>query len=163
MRSKESVRLGHIRNVTFTNVSCRAENGILLYGSTQSALESTTLNNPRLEFVGSSLNDVAGGKGDLLGALEAKTDLFAHNIPTFLTEHVDGLTINDFKLGWHRPHAIFLTHDIKAGHFQHLCVACFTGTGNPNNATVRLVVLRNSTAAVDRFRAGVRRTRVQKR
>ena len=155
IRGKEGVRLGHIKNVTFTNVRCKAENGILLYGTDESALVDSTFNNLKLEFVDSPLNDVAGGNADLRGALETKTNLFARNIPTFLAEHVDELIINDFKLSWTRPPATFFIHDIKASHFQCLYITRFTGSGNTNNAAVHLVVLRNNTAVVDRSRADV--------
>ncbi|MGI4886924.1 MAG: glycoside hydrolase family 28 protein [Janthinobacterium lividum] len=164
VRGKANVKLGHVRNVTFTNVSCRAENGILLYGSAESALEDITFNNLKLEFVDSSLNDVAGGNVDLRGALVPKTSLFARDIPAFLAEHVNGLAINDFKLDWNNPRAPFLTHGIEANRFQGLRIAHFTGTGAPNNAAARPVVLRDGTAAtVDRPKADVQRTRVRKR
>jgi polygalacturonase len=164
VRGKENVQLGHIRNVTFTNVSCRSENGILLYGSTESPLEDVTFNNLKLEFVDSPLNDVAGGNVDLRGALGPQTSLFARDIPAFLAEHTNGLTINEFKLDWTRPRATFLTHGIEANHFQRLRIAHFTGGGAPNNAAAHPVVLSDGTAAaVDRPKADVRSTHVGKR
>ncbi len=150
IRGKEGVKLGRIKNVTFTNVSCKAENGILLYGTDESALEDITFNNLKLEFTDSPLNDVAGGNVDLRGNLDPKFGLFARDIPAFLAEHVNGLTINDFKLEWTKPRATFLTNGIEVNHFQNVRIANFTGTGAPGNPTARPVVLSDGTnAAVD--------------
>ncbi|WP_161599487.1 glycoside hydrolase family 28 protein [Hymenobacter nivis] len=164
VRGKENVRLGHIRNVTFTNVSCRAENGILLYGSAESPLQDITFNNLKLEFVDSPLNDVAGGNVDLRGALGAPTSLFARDIPAFLAEHVHGLILTDFKLDWTKPRATFLTNGVEVNHFKNVRIGHFVGTGAPNNLTARPVVLRDGTAAtVDRPKADVQRRDVRSR
>ncbi len=162
IRGKANVKLGKIKNVTFTNVSCKAENGILLYGTAESALEDITFNNLKLEFVDSPLNDVAGGNVDLRGNLDPKFGLFARDIPGLLAEHVKGLTINGFKLEWTNPRAGFLTNGIEVNHFRNVRITNFTGTGAPNNPTARPVVLSDGTAAtVDRPKPDVRRTGVR--
>ena len=150
IRGKEGVRLGHIKNVTFTNVSCKAENGILLYGTDESVLEDITFNGLKMEFADSPLNDVAGGNVDLRGNSDPKFGLFARDITAFLAEHVNGLTINDFKVEWTDPRASFLTNGIEINHFKNVRIANFTGTGAPNNPAARPVVLSDGTnAAVD--------------
>ncbi len=147
IRGKEGVKLGRIKNVTFTNVSCKAENGILLYGTAESPLEDITFNNLKMEFTDSPLNSVAGGNVDLRGNSDPKFGLFARDIPAFLAEHVNGLAIDDFKLEWTNPRAGFLTNGIEVNHFQNVRIANFTGTGAPNNPAARPVVLSDGTAA----------------
>ena len=162
IRGKDNVKLGHIKNVTFTNVSCRAENGILLYGTEESALEDITFNGLKLEFADSPLNDVAGGNVDLRGNSDPRFGLFARDIPAFLAEHVNGLIINDFKLDWTNPRASFLTNGIEINHFKNVRVDHFVGTGAPNNPAARPVVLSDGTnAAVDLGKGQVVRKNVR--
>ncbi|HEX8504726.1 MAG TPA: glycosyl hydrolase family 28 protein [Hymenobacter sp.] len=158
IRGKDKVTLGKIKNVTFNNVTCKAENGILLYGTAESALEDITFNGLRLEFADSPLNDVAGGNVDLRGNSDPKFGLFARDIPAFLAEHVNGLTINDFKLEWTNPRAPFLTHGIETHHVTGLRVHHFTGTGAPNNPKAAAVALKNSPdAVVDRSKKDIKK------
>ena len=162
IRGKENVKLGHIKNVTFTNVSCRAENGILLYGTAESELEDITFNGLKLELTDSPLNGVAGGNVDLRGNSDPKFSLFARDIPGLLAEHVNGLTISDFKLDWTDSRAPFLSNGIEVNHFQNLRIVHFQGSGAPGNPAARPVLLSDGTGAtVDRASKDVRRVGVR--
>ena len=133
VRGKPGVKLGEIKHVTFNNIICRGENGILLYGSKESVLQDISFDHIRFEFTDSKLNDVAGGNIDLRGCLDIKQGLFKSNIPGFLAEYVDGLAIRDFKLTWANPRMPWLTNGIEVDHFKDLTIAEFKGTGAPNN------------------------------
>lgn len=157
IRGKDKVKLGHIKNVTFNNVSCQAENGILLYGTEESPLEDITFNNLKLDFTDSPLNEVAGGNVDLRGNSDPKFGLFARDIPAFLAQYVKGLTINDLKLEWINPRAPFLTHGLEADHVTGLQVRHFTGTASPTNPNASAVLLKDSPGAVvDRSKKDIR-------
>ncbi|MFP4260266.1 MAG: glycoside hydrolase family 28 protein [Opitutales bacterium] len=52
--SKDDEIVGRIRNVLFTNIFCRSENGIFLYGSAADRIENVTFDNVRLEIYSES-------------------------------------------------------------------------------------------------------------
>jgi polygalacturonase len=100
VRGKEDVKLGSIRNVSFRNIQCRAENGILLFGSKESHLEQLTLENITLQLINSPLNAVAGGNIDLRGCLDPREQLFSSEIPAVDAQWVDGLSIKGVHVNW---------------------------------------------------------------
>jgi polygalacturonase len=143
IRGKAGVKLGQIKHVTFTNIICKGENGMLLYGTEESVLEDITFDHIRFEFTDSKLNDVAGGNIDLRGTLLTKTGLFKSEIPGFLADHVNGLFINDFQLTWTNPRMTWLTNGIEVDHFKNVNITNFNGTGAPNNPNTYPVVVKN--------------------
>ncbi|WP_375418264.1 glycoside hydrolase family 28 protein [uncultured Hymenobacter sp.] len=148
IRGKENVKLGRIKNLKFNNITCRGENGILLYGTPESVIEDVTFSGLTFEVLPSKLNDVAGGNVDLRGVIGAKNQIFARDIPAFLAEHVKNLTINDFKLDWGSARAPFLTNGLEVNRFDNLRISNFRGTGAPGNAQARPILLQDGRGAV---------------
>ena len=144
----KSVKLGQIRNVQFNNITCRGENGIILYGTDESVIQDVSFNNVRFEFVDSPLNAVAGGNVDLRGNLDPHYGLFARDIPGLLAEHVAGLTIRDFTLDWSNARALFLSNGIEVSNFRNLRLSGFQGTAAPGRPGAKPVLLRNGSGAV---------------
>ena len=144
----KSVKLGRIKNVRFSNITCQGENGILLYGTAESPLEDVEFHNLTFDFVDSPLNAVAGGNVDLRGNLDPKFGLFARDIPGFLAEHVNGLTVDNFKLNWVGAKASFLSNGLEVNNFNNLRVRDFQGTGAPGNSKAKPMVLKDGTGAV---------------
>lgn len=134
IRGKENVKLGKIKNVKFDNVTCKGENGILIYGTKESVIENVTFNNLTFELADSKLNDVAGGNIDLRGCLGEKTQLFQRDIPGFLAENVNGLTIENFRLEWTGTRMPFFTNGIEVNNFKDLNIKNFMGTASPINS-----------------------------
>ena len=133
IRGKENVKLGQIKHVSFTNIVCKGENGMLLYGTNESILQDISFNHIRFEFTDSKLNEVAGGNIDLRGTLRLQDGLFKSDIPGFLAQYIDGLSINDFQLTWDNPRMPWLTNGIEVSNFKDLKIINFKGSGAPNN------------------------------
>lgn len=141
----ETEKLGFIKNVTFSNVNCKAENGILIYGSEESRIQDIKFKNVTFEFIDSKLNDVAGGNIDLRGCLDEKQQLFARDIPGIYGQYVDGLSIEDFKLTWTGTRMPYFTNGIEINNFNDLRIDHFKGTGSPINKNAVPVLLENGT------------------
>jgi len=148
IRGKENVKLGRIRNVRFDNITCRGENGILIYGTPESMIEDLSFRHVTFDFVDSPLNAVAGGNVDLRGVIGEKNQLFARAIPGVLAQYVNGLVIDDFELRWLNPTASFLSHGFEADQVAGLRVSDFRGTAAPTNAQAQPIFLQNSPDAV---------------
>ncbi len=132
VRGKENVKLGQIRHVLFSNIICKGENGMLVYGSDESLIEDVAFNHVRFELTGSKLNEVAGGNVDLRGASVEKP-LFARDIPAMLVQYVKGLRIDDFQLTWTGATMPFFTNGIELNHFENVHISNYKGTGSPAN------------------------------
>ncbi|MGE5518416.1 MAG: glycoside hydrolase family 28 protein [Candidatus Dadabacteria bacterium] len=131
-RGKENLTLGKIKNVRFTNINCRGENGLLLMGSDESIIEDVAFNGIRLDLVDSKLNEVAGGNVDLRGVLGPYNGLIKRDIPGLLVEYAKNVTVNDFTLNWTNTHQPYFTHGIEANHFANLNVTKFNGYASPS-------------------------------
>jgi hypothetical protein len=143
VRGKADVTLGQIKHVTFTNIICKGENGMLLYSSDESTLKDISFDHIRFELTDSKLNDVAGGNIDLRGALRLQDGIFKSDIPGLLAHNIDGLYINDFQLEWTNPRMPWLTNGIEIDQFKDLRITDFKGTGSPVNPKAYPVVLKN--------------------
>ncbi|MDI1304274.1 MAG: glycosyl hydrolase family 28 protein [bacterium] len=141
----ETEKLGVIKNVTFNNVNCKAENGILVYGSEESRLQNINFKNVTFDFIDSKLNDVAGGNIDLRGCLDEKQQLFQRDIPGIYGQYVDNLTIEDFKLTWTGTRMPYFTNGIEINNFNDVRIANFKGSGSPINKMAVPVLLENGT------------------
>lgn len=148
IRGKENVPLGRIKNVRFDNITCRGENGILVYGTSESVIEDLSFRHVTFDFTDSPLNAVAGGNVDLRGNFDPQFGLFARDIPGVLVQYVNGLTLEDFTLRWVNPKSTFLTYALETDHVTGLRVARFQGAAAPTNAKLPAFSLQNSPDAV---------------
>jgi polygalacturonase len=142
VRGKDSVKLGTIKNVKFNNITCRGENGILIYGTKESIIKNITFHNLTFELIDSKLNDVAGGNIDLRGCL-GDHQLFQRDLPAFFAQQVSGLTIENFRLEWTATRMPFFTHGIEVIDFNDLLIKNFKGTASPINPKAFTISLVN--------------------
>ncbi|MEO8819435.1 MAG: glycosyl hydrolase family 28 protein [Ginsengibacter sp.] len=143
IRGKENVKLGQIKNVIFSHIICKGENGILVYGTDESIISDVEFNDITFDFVNSKLNNVAGGNIDLRGVMGVQNGLFKSDIPGFLAKDVKNLTIHNFKLNWINPQMPYLTNGIQVEKFDGLKITDFNGTGAPNNPNTFPVEVKN--------------------
>ncbi len=147
VRGNDSVKLGKIKNVKFDNITCKGENGFLLFGSDESIIENVTFRDVTFELVDSRLNEVAGGNIDLRGCSGEKNKLFQRDIPAFYAQYVNGLTIENFRLEWTGTRMPYFTHGIEVAHFKDLRINNFKGTASPINAKAFSIFLENGMQA----------------
>jgi hypothetical protein len=133
IRGKENVKLGQIKHVMFSNIICKGENGILLYGSDESIIEDISFDHIRFELTDSKLNELSGGNIDLRGCMRPNEQLFKRDIPGLLAQYVNGLRINDFVLIWTNTRMNFFTHGFELNHFKNVKVTDFNGSASPIN------------------------------
>ncbi len=156
IRGKEGVKLGTISNVQFSNITCKGENGMLVYGSDETAIEHISFDNIRFELVDSKLNDVAGGNIDLRGVLDPKAGLFQRDIPALLIEHAHDVSINHFTLEWTRTRMPFFTHGIEADRVNGLKILHFDGSASPVNRTAYRVYVHHGAGFETNNQEGVK-------
>jgi polygalacturonase len=154
VRGKAGVKLGQIKHVTFDNIVCKGENGMLLWGTDESVLHDIYFNHIRFELTDSKLNDIAGGNIDMRGTLYVKDGLFKSEIPGLLARDIDGLVINDFQLQWTNPRMPWLTNGIEVDHFKNVRITNFEGTGAPNNPGAYPVALNDGENFQSDLKAG---------
>jgi hypothetical protein len=132
---------GRLKNVTFRDIICQSENGILLYGSPESMLENIRFENIHFRFLNSKLNKFAGGNIDLRGCFDRQKSLYSHDIPGLFAQYVKDLTINDFTLEWDNIQFPYFTNGLEVNNFTSLEINNFKGTGAPGNLNAVPVLL----------------------
>lgn len=143
IRVTAGVKLGKLKNIKFSNIICKGENGIILYGSEERSIENVTFCGLTFHLADSPLNDLAGGNIDLRPVLDERYQLFAHDIPAFYAQYVENLNIYDFHLEWEQVSQPFFTHGIEIDHFRDVRIRDFRGTGALGHANSYPIVIRN--------------------
>ncbi len=162
VRGKDtSLALGKIKNVSFSNIICKSENGILIYGSKESIIENVSFRNIVFNLIDSKLNDVAGGNIDLRGCLDQKIALFQSDLPAFLATNINGLSIENFKLEWTGTRMPYFTNGIEVNNFTDLYIKNFKGTGSPVNKKAVPVYIANGKNAVTDSKNIMKKVNVQ--
>jgi len=132
VRGNDSVKLGQVKNVQFSNIICKGENGLLLYGSEESILQNISFTHVQFEFADSRINETAGGNVDLRGC-SAKKQLFEREIPGILVQYIDGLRMHDVQLRWTGTRMPYFTHGIELNNFNNVDISKFDGMASPIN------------------------------
>lgn len=142
VRGNADVPLGHIKNVTFRDINCIGENGILIFGSEENRIQNLQFENLKFNFKESQLNNVAGGNVDLRGAMGDKT-LFSHDIPAFHAQYVDNLSLDNFQISWEYGKRKYFTNGIYIKEFNNLQLYKIQVESAPSNALLPSVLLEN--------------------
>ncbi|MFD1257060.1 glycosyl hydrolase family 28 protein [Mucilaginibacter terrae] len=93
VRGKPVIKLGIIKNISFSSLNCTGENQILLYGSKESPIQNVRFDDVIFKLQNSSLNEVAGGNIDFRVNTDQSKALFASNIPAVMARNTSGLII----------------------------------------------------------------------
>jgi polygalacturonase len=142
VRGNENVPMGRIKNVTFRDVTCEGETGILIYGSPESIIEDVQFYNLKFFLHDSKLNKVAGGNIDLRGAL-GNDQLFASDISALYAQYVNNLTLSQVEIGWGRVTENYFKHGIHIKDFTNIHLTGIKANPAPSNESLPAIVIEN--------------------
>jgi polygalacturonase len=114
--------MGHLRNVSFTNIDAEGENGILLYGDFPGAMSDIRFRDVRLTLRNGSLQDTYGGNFDLRPTVAPEKNLFMHDIPGIYLRHAENVSMRDVHVRWEGPMHPNFNHGLWAEHVRGLSV-----------------------------------------
>ncbi|HEY3372507.1 MAG TPA: glycosyl hydrolase family 28 protein [Prolixibacteraceae bacterium] len=139
-----SPKIGIIKNISFTNVSCRSENCINLYASNETRLQNIFFNNLQMEFVKSKLEETSGGNLDLRPNTVPGKELFARNIPAVYIENADQVFFNQVDISWDKHiDKKHYTHAFEAVGVNGLRLSSVKASSSPSNPGMSTVLLDN--------------------
>ena len=136
------MEMGKIRNVTFRDIACSGENGILIYGSEKSVIEDVRIYNLSFQLNKSKLNNVAGGNIDLRGAFGNK-QLFSSDISAFYAQYVKNLRLNDISISWDGVTEEYFKYGIHVKEFNKLQLTNIKVSPSPSNKILPAVLIEN--------------------
>jgi polygalacturonase len=140
VRGNADVTLGQLRNVTFRDITCTGENGILVYGSEESVIEQVRFENLRLFIKDCELNKSTGGNIDLRGALLEK-QLFSADISGFYAQYVKGLIMNDVTIKWDNVKEEYFKYGIHIKYSSNLSLSDIEAEPSPSNSSLAPVMI----------------------
>ncbi|MCX7987295.1 MAG: glycosyl hydrolase family 28 protein [Bacteroidales bacterium] len=142
VKGTESGKLGKIKNVSFRDITCVGENGILLFGSEGSTIEDITFENLKFTLTNSPLNAIAGGNIDLRGAFGDK-QLFASDISALYCQYVKNITFNRVEIIWDNVTDSFFKYGIHLKEFRNATFENVKCISLPEKQEQTTVVLQN--------------------
>lgn len=126
--------LGRIRNVRFSNILCRSENGAFIAGSPRSLIQDITLDNVRLEI--DKWTKWPGGKHDRRPCDKIGADfrdptqdpgLAEHATSGIFIQHARDITVRNSKIVWGKTRPDYFQHALEAENASGLKLENFTG------------------------------------
>jgi hypothetical protein len=99
-------KLAHLRQIRFSNILCKGENGIYLRGSTNQPIEDVAFDNVRVEL--GKTTDIPGGFYDdrPIGGASAGgqfNGVYKNIIAGIFAREVDGLALRNMQVVWTAP------------------------------------------------------------
>jgi hypothetical protein len=135
-RTKDT-NLGHVRNIRFTNILCRSENGIYIHGWAARPVEDIVLDNVRVEV--GKFTDEEGGFYDARpdGLLQG---VYASTLAGVHCENAHGLTLQNTHIVWGERLADYYGPALGSRNVQGLRLERFTGqAARPGRTPDRVV------------------------
>lgn len=131
-----SKKAGEIKNIHFTNIIAKSEEGIVIYGSKQSVIKDISFSNIRLTIKNGPLTKSYGGNFDLRPTNDISMGIFRHDIPALFAKNIDNLRISDFELSRGDSLPDFFTHAIECENFNRLTIDGLSDNASPNKQAV---------------------------
>jgi polygalacturonase len=127
-RNKDT-KLGHVRQIRFSNILCQGENGVYFRGDATQSLEDIVLDNVRVEVA--KTGDQPGGfyddrpNGFLPGG--AFKGIYTNSIAGIHCEFVRGLTLRNTQVIWSGPLEDYYGAALEVRHVEGLQLEQFSG------------------------------------
>ncbi|MBK0379715.1 glycoside hydrolase family 28 protein [Mucilaginibacter segetis] len=144
MRGMPNGKVGTIKNVNFTNVTCRSENCINIYASDETHIDNIFFTNLRMEFVKSAKEETIGGNLDLRPNTVPHKELFARNIPAIYVENASNVFMNQVVVTWDKNiDKKYYTNAVEAVKVDNMRLTSFKANASPANPGMEDVLLNN--------------------
>ena len=134
---------GQIRNVTFSNIIAKSEQGILVFGLKESLIENISFNNVKLLIRRGRETLDYGGNFDLRPAAERSMQIFEHDIPGIYAQYVSNLTINGFDMNWDPELPDYFTNALEINNFDSVNIFNMNGAYSPRSRNRSDIMLSN--------------------
>lgn len=92
--------LGHVRNIRFERVSAVGEGPVVLYSQSPGGIQDVAFRDCTFRFRRSPLDRFYGGNLDLRPAAPSSLGIAKHDLAGLLAINVDGLALEDLRIGW---------------------------------------------------------------
>lgn len=124
----ENTKSGHIKNVRFSNITCKGENGVLIHGTKENPIENITFENVRVELTKTSkwetgLYDMRPGLGK---------EIEKHKNSGFFIRYAENVTISKSSVNWGKICDDY-AHAIDSGDCKNLLIDRFDGSAAHKN------------------------------
>lgn len=137
--------IGIIKNINFSNISCRAENAVLMYASEETKLENIYFNNFNFELRKSTLEQVSGGNFDLRPNTVKGKEIYKSDIPVVYIENANNVFFNQGTISWKGVDAKHYTYAIEAIKVNNLKLNNMEAVSSPSNPKLPAVSLKQCT------------------
>lgn len=143
LRGVPNDRVGIIKNISFTNISCSGENSILLYASDETKLQNIYFNNFNFELKKGALEEVSGGNFDLRPNIVKGKEIYESNVPVVYIENAENVCFNQGSISWGNVDKPYYTNAIEAVRVNGIKLTNLTAVSSPSNPTLPAVSLKN--------------------
>jgi polygalacturonase len=145
LRGVPNDKIGIIKNINFTNITCSGENSILLYASEETKLQNIFFTNFDFELKKGALEDVSGGNFDLRPNIVKGKEIYKSDIPVIYIENAENVYFNQGSIGWKGVDKPYYTHAIEAVKVNRLVLNTLTAVSSPSNPGLPPVSFKNCT------------------
>jgi len=128
----EGTDLGAVRNVRFSNVVARSENGAFVYAHEDADVSGVRLDAVRIEIEGSDHADAVGGNADLQPTV-VTAPIYELDASAIHYENVADAELRDVSVAWADDVPEYFGHAIRAIDVDGLVVAGFAGRQAPGS------------------------------
>jgi hypothetical protein len=143
----ETGSLGQLKNVTFTNIQAKGENGIIIWGNETGSIQNVRFRNMTLDVVNGPLQNEYGGNFDLRPANTLELNLFKHDIPGIFIRFAQDVSFHDVHMKWEQEMHPNFRHGVWAENVDGLEFRWSTIT--PPRTTDKVFELINTTRFVN--------------
>jgi polygalacturonase len=149
MRGVPNDKIGIIKNINFTNVTCTGENSILLYASFETKLQNIYFTNFDFVLRKGLLEDVSGGNFDLRPNIVKGMEIYKSKIPVVYIENADNVCFNQGCISWSGVDKPYYTNAIEAVKVNNLRLNNMTAVSSPSNPALPAVSLKECTNVIN--------------